>query len=36
LIAAAESGKRDKAKAATDAIERVLRSRRLLAARDKN
>ena len=36
LIAAAESGKRDKAKAATDAIERVLRAQRLLAARDKN
>jgi hypothetical protein len=30
LIAAAESAKRDKVKAATDAIERVLRARRLL------
>ena len=36
LIAAAESGKRDKVKAATDAIECVLRARRLLAARGKN
>ena len=30
LIAAAESAERDKVKAATDAIERVLRARRLL------
>ena len=33
LIAAAESAERDKVKAATDAIERVLRARRLLRVR---